>query len=85
LSQKTPKKDAAKAALAKAVGGEEAKLVGDGLWVHYPTGMGVSKVTPGHVDKAMGSPTTARNLNTVRKLAEMAAGTAPAAGQPADR
>jgi uncharacterized protein (DUF1697 family) len=77
LSQRNPKPDAAKAALAKAVGGEEARLVGDGLWIRYPTGMGVSKVTPTHVDKAMGSPTTARNLNTVRKLAEMA-GAGPA-------
>jgi uncharacterized protein (DUF1697 family) len=72
LSQKTPNKDAATTALAKAAGGEQAKLVGDGLWIHYPVGMGVSKVTPRHVDQAMGSPTTARNLNTVRKLAELA-------------
>ena len=72
LSQRTPNEDAAKTVLAKAVAGEEARLVGDGLWIHYPEGMGVSKVTPRHVDKAMGSPTTARNLNTVRKLAEMA-------------
>ena len=75
LSQRTPNPDAAKAALAKAVGGEKARLVGDGLWIHYPIGMGVSKVTPTHVDKAMGSPTTARNFNTVRKLAAMAAET----------
>ena len=80
LSQKAPNPDAAKAALAKAAGGEQAKLVGDGLWIHYPVGMGVSKVTPAHVDKAMGSPTTARNLNTVRKLAELA-GVDPAAKQ----
>lgn len=73
LSQRTPKEDAATAVLAKAAGGEKARLVGDGLWIHYPTGMGVSKITPRHVDQAMGSSTTARNLNTVRKLAEMAA------------
>ena len=77
LSQETPKPDAATVALAKAAGGEKARLVGDGLWIHYPAGMGVSKVTPGQVDKAMGSSTTARNLNTVRKLAEMA-GVGPA-------
>jgi uncharacterized protein (DUF1697 family) len=72
LSQKAPDKDAAKTVLAKAVAGEEARLVGDGLWIRYPDGMGTSKVTPAHVDKAMGSSTTARNLNTVRKLAELA-------------
>lgn len=78
LSQRTPNPDAAKAVLAKAVAGEKAKLVGDGLWVQYPEGMGVSKVTPAHVDKAMGSSTTARNLNTVRKLAELAGAGPPA-------
>lgn len=75
LSKEAPMKDAATTALAKADGGEKARLVGDGLWIHYPVGMGVSKVTPRHVDKAMGSPTTARNWNTVRKLAEMAGAT----------
>lgn len=73
LSQKPPSKDAATTVLAKAVGGEEARLVGDGLWIRYPDGMGTTKVTPAHVDKAMGSPTTARNLNTVRALAQKAA------------
>lgn len=72
LSQAPPHKDAAKAVLAKAVGGEDARLVGDGLWMDYPAGQGKSKVTPAHVDKAMGSPTTARNWNTVQKLAELA-------------
>ena len=33
LSQQAPNKDAAKTALAKAIGGEQAKLVGDGLWI----------------------------------------------------
>ncbi|MHB1260530.1 MAG: DUF1697 domain-containing protein [Thermoplasmatota archaeon] len=72
LSKAPPSKDAAKTVLLRAVGGEEARLVGDALWIHYPAGMGPSKVTPAHIDKATGSPTTARNLNTVRKLAEMA-------------
>lgn len=72
LSKAPPHKDAAKTALLRAAAGEEASLVGDALWIRYPEGMGRSKVTPAHVDKATGSPTTARNLNTVRKLAEMA-------------
>lgn len=72
LSQGPPAKDAARNAVAKGIAGEEAKLVGDALWVHYPAGMGPSKVTPAHIDKAMGSPTTARNWNTVRKLGELA-------------
>lgn len=72
LSKAPPHMDAARTALLRAVGGEEARLVGDALWIHYPAGMGPSKVTPGHIDKATGSPTTARNLNTVRKLDEMA-------------
>ncbi|HUR26442.1 MAG TPA: DUF1697 domain-containing protein [Candidatus Thermoplasmatota archaeon] len=70
--QQAPAKDAAKALAPRAVNGERLALHGDALWVHYGETVAGSKLTSGSIDKAMGSPTTARNLNTVRKLAEMA-------------
>lgn len=72
LSQDPPSRDAAKTLAARAVNGERIELLGDGLWIHYAGGIARSKLTPASIDKAMGSPTTARNLNTVRKLAELA-------------
>jgi uncharacterized protein (DUF1697 family) len=51
-----------------APGGEEVAVVGREIYVHYPGGIGRSKLKlPG---LAAG---TARNLNTVRRLAAMAA------------
>jgi uncharacterized protein (DUF1697 family) len=75
LSTKPPSRDAATALAPRAVNGERVGLHGDALWIHFPDGIARSKLTPAAIDKAMGSPTTARNLNTVRKLAEMAGAT----------
>jgi uncharacterized protein (DUF1697 family) len=48
--------------------GEEAKLAGREIYVHYPNGSGRSKLKLSAL-----KPGTSRNLNTVRKLADMAA------------
>ena len=48
--------------------GEEAKLAGREIYVHYPNGSGRSKLKLPAL-----KPATSRNLNTVRKLAELAA------------
>lgn len=48
--------------------GEEAKLAAREIYVHYPNGSGRSKLKLPAL-----KPATSRNLNTVRKLAEMAA------------
>ncbi|MGG7579005.1 DUF1697 domain-containing protein [Rhizobium sp. Nf11,1] len=48
--------------------GEEAKLAGREIYVHYPNGSGRSKLKLPAL-----KPGTSRNLNTVRKLAELAA------------
>lgn len=45
----------------------------DVLWVDFGESIGASKLTPTLLDKAAGSPVTARNWNTVLKLADMAA------------
>jgi len=61
---------AASDALDKMVApdGEEAKLAGREIYVHYPIGSGRSKLKLPAL-----KPGTSRNLNTVRKLADMAA------------
>jgi uncharacterized protein (DUF1697 family) len=51
-----------------APGGEQVAIVGREIYIHYPDGAGRSKLKLPAL--AAG---TARNLNTVRKLAEMAA------------
>lgn len=50
-----------------APGGEEAKVAGAEIYVHYPQGSGRSKLKLPAL-----KPGTSRNLNTVRKLAELA-------------
>jgi uncharacterized protein (DUF1697 family) len=70
-----PLKDApGKAAMAKleAVikGRETAKAVGKTLYLTYPDGIGVSKLTITVIEKALGTRGTARNWNTVLKVME---------------
>jgi uncharacterized protein (DUF1697 family) len=48
--------------------GEEVKIDGREVYIHYPNGAGRSKLKLPAL-----KPGTARNLNTVRKLAELAA------------
>lgn len=73
LSKAAPKAGAADAIQARAAAGERVVGVGDALWFHYPDGAGTTKLTPALLDRLAGSPVTARNWRTVRKLAEMAA------------
>lgn len=71
LSKAPPARGAEEAIQARAVAGEQVKRAGDALWFHYPEGAGTSKLTPSLIDRAVGSPGTARNYNTVIKLKEM--------------
>jgi uncharacterized protein (DUF1697 family) len=50
-----------------APGGEEARVAGAEIYVHYPDGSGRSKLKLPAL-----KPGTSRNLNTARKLADMA-------------
>ncbi|MBB3288046.1 MULTISPECIES: DUF1697 domain-containing protein [unclassified Rhizobium] len=61
--------EAPKDALNKLVapGGEEVRVAGREIYVHYPDGSGRSKLKLPALKAG-----TSRNLNTVRKLAEMA-------------
>lgn len=73
LSKQPPKKDAAKALRERAQGGERIEIADDVIWMHYPAGIGRSKLTPALVDRLVGSPVTARNYRTVQKLTELLA------------
>ncbi|HEY0311299.1 MAG TPA: DUF1697 domain-containing protein [Allosphingosinicella sp.] len=59
-------------AAAKAAAGERVEQAGGALWFHYPNGAGQSKLTPAMIDRAAGSPVTARNWRTMIALADMA-------------
>jgi uncharacterized protein (DUF1697 family) len=56
----------------RAQTGERIGLAGGALWIDYgANGAGKSKLSPLHIDKACGSPTTGRNWNSVLKIREM--------------
>ena len=71
LSKRPPAAGAEDAIQAGAKAGEQVRRAGDALWIHFPEGSGRSKLTPSLIDRAIGSPATLRNHNTVLRLQEM--------------
>jgi uncharacterized protein (DUF1697 family) len=62
-------------ARVSAWAGPERIVFGDGhVYIDYPNGAGTSKLTPAALERMLGTPSTARNWNTVNKLAELARG-----------
>lgn len=51
---------------------EELRIEGRELYVHYPNGMGRTKLPAALIEKILKTPGTGRNWNTVTKLLEMA-------------
>jgi uncharacterized protein (DUF1697 family) len=51
---------------------EELHAIGRELYIYYPNGMGRTKLPLSRIEKALGTPGTSRNWNTVTKLLEMA-------------
>ena len=75
LALKTAPDPAAGARLRAAIRGPEtARVIGREAFVIYPDGMGQSRLTPAIIDRALGVRGTARNWNTVLKVAAMAGG-----------
>jgi len=72
ISKEKLRQGAAEAIEAKAAPGERVREAGGALWLHYPDGAGRSKLTPAMIDKAAGSPVTARNWRTALALRDMA-------------
>ena len=73
LSKTKPAGDCAEALQARAKDGEQVRLVGDAVYIHFPGGSGSSKLSPSLIDRLVGSPVTARNWRTVLTLQEMLA------------
>lgn len=67
-----PAEGAIDALTARLVPGERLALVGHDLWIEYPEGgVHATKLTKAVLDRALGVAGTARNLRTVRALAEL--------------
>lgn len=50
------------------------EVIGREMFVHFPNGAGKSKFTADYFERRLGAAGTARNLNTVRKVIELADG-----------
>lgn len=72
LSKDPPKEGVPDELHARATQGERVRQVGSALWIHYAGGAGRSKLSPGLLDRVVGSAVTTRNWRTVRELAKMA-------------
>ena len=72
LSKRPPQPDAIETLRRYAAAGEKIEIVDDVIWIDFASAFARSKLTPGVLDRAVGSTVTARNWRTVRKLAEMA-------------
>jgi uncharacterized protein (DUF1697 family) len=59
---------------AAITGREQVRAVGRHAYLAYPDGIGRSKLTAVLIERRLGTRGTARNWNTVLKLAEMLAG-----------
>jgi uncharacterized protein (DUF1697 family) len=70
----TPKAFAAlQTAVAKTCGREAAGESGGQVYVFFPDGVGRSRVTTALIERALNTPVTGRNRNTVLKLADACA------------
>ena len=67
-----PGEDARQRVLQIKTDPEELHLHGRQLYIYFPDGMGRSKLQVGAIEKALKTPGTCRNWNTVNRLFEMA-------------
>lgn len=69
-SEPTP--DAREKLAAIEIAPEELHLIGRDMYTYFPNGIGISKLPSGAIAKALGTPGTGRNWNTVTRLLQMA-------------
>jgi uncharacterized protein (DUF1697 family) len=74
VCKRPPAKDAVDALRERAQHGEKIAAWGSEIAIHFTSGAADTKLSPTLIDRLVGSPATARNWNTVRKLMEMADG-----------
>lgn len=70
----TPQPDRAATLTVPAGGAEQFHLTGRELYLHYPNGVGRSKLTTAYIDRRLGVTSTSRNWKTVTALANLATG-----------
>jgi uncharacterized protein (DUF1697 family) len=68
LSKRPPEPTAIESIRSRATAGELIESQDEAIWIHFPNGIGRSKITPSVMDRAVGSPATGRNWNTFTKL-----------------
>ena len=73
LLKEAPAAAAVASLRAAIVGREQVQAVGRQAYIIYSDGIGRSRLTPGIIDAKLGQRGTARNWNTVLKLAALAA------------
>ena len=69
LSKRPPIRGAIDTLRERAVIGENIEQRGDAIWIHFGGGVARSKLSPGFLDRIVGSPVTTRNWRTVIELA----------------
>lgn len=74
LSKRPPNPAAVAELSQRAENGEQVAQIGEALWIHYPSGAGRSKLSPGLLDRLVGSSVATRNWRTVLKIHELACG-----------
>lgn len=67
-----PAKNAAENIRQLAIQAEELHLIGRELFVYFPNGVGKSRLPWARLDKALQTPSTGRNWNSVTKILEIA-------------
>jgi uncharacterized protein (DUF1697 family) len=67
-----PSSEARKKALSIKAESEELRMDGRELYIYFPNGMGRSKLSTTTLERALQTPGTGRNWNSVTKLLEMA-------------
>jgi uncharacterized protein (DUF1697 family) len=85
LSQAPQSSGAVQALQAYAASGERLAWAAGAVWIDFgPLGVHASRLTPAVIDRACGSPTTARNRKTVAALSAMVSARANGSttGQP---
>jgi uncharacterized protein (DUF1697 family) len=61
----------ARQALESVAGDDAFEIIGGDVVIRYPSGYQAATLTAARIEKALGTPGTARNWRTVQKLAEL--------------
>ena len=80
--QESPSGEAVRALRSAIAGPETVEVVGRQAYIAYPEGIGRSGLTLSRIERALGTPGTGRNWNTVRRIGALATGRANSSSGP---